>query len=293
VTEHTLPLPDGRTLGYARFGDENAQAVLYFHGTPSSRLEPVIMDVFGKPLEALLQRYKLQLISIDRPGMGQSTFSKAHTIDSFASDVKILMQALHLQPCALLCWSGGGPYALAMAYHYPHLITRLFIVAGFSASFGDKEVFEKMSWNKMYFNTARKMPLALEASLALIKHQEIKTPIHQHLYDLSNVDYFFLKNVDQLNGFLQYTIKEACRDSADGPVQEAQLYFQPFAYSLRALETPVHFWWGTEDNMVIYEHAKRLEKDLPHVTPHYKPGEGHLSIYINYMEEVLHTIAAG
>src|SRR4051812_14891314 len=109
MTEHSLQLPDGRSLGYARFGDKSARPVLYFHGTPSSRLEPAVMDVFGKPLESLLQRYKLQLISIDRPGIGLSTFSKAHTIDSFASDVKVLMQALQLEPCALLCWSGGGP----------------------------------------------------------------------------------------------------------------------------------------------------------------------------------------
>ena len=71
------------------------------------------------------------------------------------------------------------------------------------------------------------------------------------------------------------------------------MYFQPFGYTLPAINTPVHFWWGTEDNMVTYVHAKRLERELPHVTPHYKPGEGHLSIYINYLEEVLQTIAAG
>jgi pimeloyl-ACP methyl ester carboxylesterase len=201
------------------------------------------------------------------------------------------LQTMNIQQCALLCWSGGGPYALAMAHRYSQVITGVYMLAGFSSCFGEEEVYQKMGWNKMYFNTARHLPLTLEGSLTLIKHQEIKTPIHQELYDLPNVDYALLKNVDQLNVFLQYTLKEACREDASGALQEAQLYFHPFPYSLPELQTPVHFWWGTEDNTVTYIHAKRMEQQLPHVTPHYKPGEGHVSIYVNCLEEALQTIA--
>src|SRR5215213_8280688 len=123
MTEQTIQLADGRTLGYAIYGDESANPVLYFHGTPSSRLEPGMLEVFGKPIEPLLQRYHLKLISIDRPGMGLSTFSKAHTIDSFAEDAKAVLKALHIESCSLMCWSGGGPYALAMAHHKKEHIT--------------------------------------------------------------------------------------------------------------------------------------------------------------------------
>jgi pimeloyl-ACP methyl ester carboxylesterase len=178
-----------------------------------------------------------------------------------------------------------------MAFYNPEHISGLYIIAGFSASFSDKDVLDKMSWNKMYFKTARKFPLALKSTLTLIRRQQIKTPIQQHLYDLSDPDYFFLKEVDKLNLFLHYTVKEACRHGAAGPVQEARSYFQPFPFSLRDIQTPVHFWWGTEDNAVAYVHAQRLEQELPHVTPHYKPGEGHISIYLKHIDEVLQTIA--
>lgn len=292
MTEHILQLADGRKLSYASYGAESARSVLYFHGTPSSRLEPNVINDFGGSIEDLLQRYNLKLIAIDRPGMGGSSFNEYKSLSNFADDAAALMQALHIETCPLLCWSGGGPYALAMAHKHPEMISALFIIAGFSASFGEHEVFEKMGWNKMYFHAARRLPLLLKGTLALIKHQEIETPIHQELFDLSNADYALLKNVAPLNSFLEHTIKEACRDGSTGAVQEAQLYFEPFPFSLPEIQTPVHFWWGTEDNTVVYEHAKRLEQQLPNGTPHYKPGEGHVSIYVHCMNEVLQTIAA-
>jgi hypothetical protein len=57
------------------------------------------------------------------------------------------------------------------------------------------------------------------------------------------------------------------------------------------VQTPVDFWWGTEDNVVTYVHAKALEQNLPCVTPHYKPGKGHVSVYVDCLEEILQTIA--
>ena len=292
MTEHTFQLADGRTLAYARYGAANAQPVLYFHGTPSSRLEPEVMTIYNQPIETLLHQHNLQLISVDRPGIGLSSFHAERSLDSFADDAAALLRSLHIEKCTLLCWSGGGPYGLAMAHHYTSVIKGVYIIAGFSASFSEPGVIERMSWNKVYFNTARSFPLALKSTFAVIKHLQVKTPIMQDLYDLADIDYALLKDPGKLNLFLKCTLKEACRNGAEGPVQEAQVYFQPFPFSLHAIQTPVHFWWGTEDNMVTYVHAKKLEQEVPHVTPHYKPGQGHVSIYVNYMNEVLQAIAA-
>lgn len=42
-TTNFLTLPDKRQLAYAEYGDPNGLPVLYFHGAPSSRLEPLIL----------------------------------------------------------------------------------------------------------------------------------------------------------------------------------------------------------------------------------------------------------
>src|SRR5438270_11543678 len=103
MTEHILQLADGRKLGYACYGAADARPVLYFHGTPSSRLEPNILDVFEIPMYDVLQRYNLRLIAIDRPGMGLSSFQEERTLVSFADDVAVLMQLLRSEQCPLLC----------------------------------------------------------------------------------------------------------------------------------------------------------------------------------------------
>ena len=291
MQDQSFQLPDGRNLGYSIYGPAEGKPVLYFHGTPSSRLEPLLVIIYDVPLLSLLESYNLRLIAVDRPGMGLSSFNENGNFLSFAQDASLLLQHLEVRACTLLCWSGGGPFALAMAFYHPQLIRSLFIIAGFSRSFGEAEVYKQMGWNKVYFSTARRLPLALHGTLELVKLAKISAPISQKLYDLANTDYAFLKDVDKLNAFLAVTVTEALQPGTDGAVHEAALYFSPYGFSLQEIRTPVHFWWGTDDNTVTYIHAKSLERSLPAVYPHYKMAEGHVSIYIKYMAEVLETIS--
>ena len=290
MTDLTFELADGRMLGYALYGPETGQKVFYLHGTPSSRLEPQLLNIWGKRLAQLLQQYNLQLIAVDRPGMGLSSFDNDRSYTSVAADALALLQHLGVQSCPVLCWSGGGPYALTLAQQFPQVVTTVCIIAGISSSFGNEDVYAHMGWNKLYFNTARQAPMLLQGTFEAIKRTTLSTPPSQSLYDLSNVDYALVKDVDSINQLLELTIKEALHTDNKGAVQEAQLYFEPLPYTLSEIRVPVHFWWGTEDNVVTYIHAKNMERQLPHVTPHYKAGEGHLSIYVNYFEEVLQVL---
>lgn len=287
----TYTLQDGRQLGYALYGPANGQPVLYFNGTPSSRLEPLLLTVYGISVQELLHRYNIHLIAVDRPGTGLSTFDEHRSYTSFAADVHQLLQHLQIPDCAVMCWSGGGPYALTMAYQYPQLIKGVYIIAGFSTSFAREEAYGQLGITKFYFGTARNTPGLLKAALRANRYIKILISISQKLYELSNADYKYMKPPALLNGLMRYTTKEACRYTAKGAVQEARLYFKHFPYRLSQIHTYVHFWWGTDDTIVTYIHAKEMERHLPNVTPHYKPKEGHLSIYLHYFEEVLQTIA--
>ena len=41
--DNLLTLPDGRGLAYAEFGKPDGHPVLYCHGAPGSRLEPLML----------------------------------------------------------------------------------------------------------------------------------------------------------------------------------------------------------------------------------------------------------
>lgn len=63
----TIKLHDGRSLGYAEFGDPDGKSVFHFHGFPGSRLEVKLMSDDAS-------RNGVRLIGVDRIGMGLSDF---------------------------------------------------------------------------------------------------------------------------------------------------------------------------------------------------------------------------
>jgi len=67
-----LRLPDGRFLGYDDLGRVGGQPVLYFHGTPSARVEWRFFDA-----DVLPNKLGVRLIAPDRPGVGVMTLLAA------------------------------------------------------------------------------------------------------------------------------------------------------------------------------------------------------------------------
>lgn len=104
----SIQLNDGRILGYKEYGSTDGLPILYFHGFPSSRLEPLS---FGD-MQSL---HAYRLIAIDRPGMGLSTLHPTRTFASWASDIDELTEHLSLKKFSILAYSGGAPFALACA----------------------------------------------------------------------------------------------------------------------------------------------------------------------------------
>lgn len=65
MTGHTIHLPDGRNLAYAVYGPADGRPVLYFHGTPSSRLEISLHNYYHLDIEQRLLALDLCLIAVD------------------------------------------------------------------------------------------------------------------------------------------------------------------------------------------------------------------------------------
>lgn len=98
-----LPLPDGRRLGWAEYGDPTGTPVVFLHGTPNSRL-------FHPPDEVL---DGIRLITFDRPGYGLSDPMRRPKMTAVAEDVGVLATACGVDRFGVVGFSGGAPYALA------------------------------------------------------------------------------------------------------------------------------------------------------------------------------------
>src|SRR5205823_4354777 len=102
MTEAIFTLKDYRKLSYAMYGPADGKPVLYFHGTPSSRREILILESYGIDTEALLTQCGLRIIAPDRHAF--TSFYPKQTFNSFADDVVQLLDHLNISKCAVLCW---------------------------------------------------------------------------------------------------------------------------------------------------------------------------------------------
>lgn len=114
MTTKTFTLDEHTQLSYAIYGEtyQPKHDVLFFHGLQSCHVE-------AEALAQTASNLRLRLIAIDRPGTGFSTPVPDRRIVDWASVVEGLVQALNLQTYSILAVSGGGPYALACARHFP------------------------------------------------------------------------------------------------------------------------------------------------------------------------------
>lgn len=286
MTEAIFTLNDGRKLSYAVYGPENGNPILYFHGTPSSRREPLLLQAYGMDVHALLQQAGIRLIAPDRHAF--TTFSPQRTFLSFADDALQLLQHFGIKQCPVLCWSGGGTYALAMAAKHPQEVQGVYILCGFTRQF-DKAVIRQMGQNKWYFQAARFIPLFLRAGMNIVRRRKITSLPPQKMSGLRWEDYTLLqKGLQQVSGV---TLKEATRRGARSAVHEAASYFNKPGYDIKHIQQPIHYWWGTADMSVVELHAKEVEQNAPNAVMHYRQNEGHLSLYINSFYEVLQIIS--
>src|SRR5690348_9230198 len=108
MTDQTITLADGRTLGYVDYGPADAAPVLWFHGGPGSRFEP---KATAPAASALGQR----LVGFDRPAYGLSTPRPGRSIESCVPDALALADHLGIEQFYAVGVSTGGAYALSTA----------------------------------------------------------------------------------------------------------------------------------------------------------------------------------
>ena len=115
MTDATIELPDGRTLGYADYGNPGDTAVLWCHGGPGSRLE-------AKPAGPVLASKGLRVVGIDRPGYGLSTPRPGRSIESCVPDILAVADAIGADEFYVVGVSTGGAYATATAAVAPERV---------------------------------------------------------------------------------------------------------------------------------------------------------------------------
>ncbi|WP_096388899.1 alpha/beta fold hydrolase [Halopenitus persicus] len=120
----TVSVDNGdRTIAYAEYGDPDGDPVLFFHGTPGSRL-------LAELLESAATEHGVRLVAYDRPGYGRSDPQPDRTVRAAGANATAVLDAAGIETARLVGFSGGSAYALATAATHPGRVDRVDAIAG-------------------------------------------------------------------------------------------------------------------------------------------------------------------
>jgi pimeloyl-ACP methyl ester carboxylesterase len=283
-----LTLRDGRRLGFAEYGPSSGATVFYFHGWPGSRLEP-------RAAECVQKQLGIHIIGTDRPGYGLSTFQERRRILDWVSDVSELADALGLERFAVLGVSGGGPYAAACAARIPDRLSSIGLVCSVGPLESRDATRDMVGMNRRLLFLARRVPWLARAltrcSLRCFWNYKQEVLPNAVLAHLPESDRQLLAS-GQLRGALLANWSEAFRAGTRGMVWDGCLYARQWGFSLAEIRVPVHLWHGAADVIVPASMGRDCAGRISNCRCHFLPQEGHFSLPLNHLQDILGSLAA-
>ncbi|MBE0569898.1 MAG: alpha/beta hydrolase [Deltaproteobacteria bacterium] len=268
----------------SEYGRPGGRPVLYFHGLSGSRLEASFADGAANELG-------VRLVALDRPGMGLSGFRPDRKIPDIASDAAQLADALGIGRFAVMGVSAGAPYALACAIRLAERVTCAGLV-GPAGPFAEKRYRASMGWKlNAVFRAALLAPGIAEWLLRAASRGIVSDPasfllrIAEHAGSPDRE--ILLANRSLFAG----NLKEAFRNGWPGPLRDAELLARPWGIRLSEMTRPVFLWHGEKDRIIPVGVGIRLSEEIPRCRSFFLPGEGHFSLPVGRIREILSTLA--
>ena len=281
-----IELLDGRTLDVRVSGPENGLPLVFHHGTPGAATSLHALTVAA-------ERHGLQVITASRPGYGGSTRHAGRSVADVVDDTNQVLDALGIETCVVGGWSGGGPHALACAARLDRTLATL-VIAGvgpfdavdldFLAGMGQDNIDE---FGATLQGEARLREF-LDGQRAELVSADAAGVVESMRSLLPQVDRDVL--TDQFGEDVAATFREALRVSVDGWLDDDLAFAKPWGFDLSEIQSPVSIWQGSVDLMVPYSHGQWLSRNIPGVTANLRQGEGHLSVLLGSLGEMLHDL---
>lgn len=267
-------LDDDHRLTYAEYGRSDGVPVVFLHGTPGSRR-------LGQLLEATASDLGMRVLAPDRPGYGQSPPWPGRSVRDAEAFLTPVLDDASAETTGLVAFSGGAPYALAMAATRPERIDRVDIISGATPPSISEET---PAMQRYLAGLATRTPALLRG---LFRGQ---TWLAARL-DPSFILAQYTDDAESVPEAAAETVKadfvEAFADSRHGAVTEFQHTATDWAIDFEAISAEVHLWHGEDDTNVPVADARRLEERISNAQLHTLEGADHLQMLLRTVPDVL------
>ncbi len=282
MSEHTLALTDGRTLGYAEFGAQAGKPVFYCHGLPGSRLEAALASTTAQSLG-------LRIVAPDRPGFGRSSLHDPRRLSDWPDDLAQLADHLGIDRLNILGVSGGGPYAVACAERLPGRVEQLVLVCPLAPLAATAATAGMTMALAALVRSARTLPpLAHVYGLGLtaISRRWPALVVEAMARQAPPSDQTVLREA-ATRAIIAASVREAFRQGGRGPAQELALHLRSWDIDPGHVKVRTELWQGEADTTVPPAMAHWYARRLLSCELHSVPGEGHFSLPVRHMTSIL------
>jgi pimeloyl-ACP methyl ester carboxylesterase len=208
------------------------------------------------------------------------------------ADVCELADHLGLEHFAAMGVSGGGPYAAVCAYRIPNRLTNVAIVCGMGP-FDIPEATEgMMTMNRMLFGLSRYSEIFPRLIMAFMARAIRKNPdaaMAQMRRRLPEPDQKAMDRPEMRDSFATSAL-EALRQGTREAAHEAALYARPWGFRHEDIEREVLLYQGELDVNVPPAMGRYQASALPNCRAQFYPDEGHLSLAIGRIDEILEAL---
>jgi len=272
-------------------GDPSGRVVVYLHGTPDSRW-------CRHPDDGIAARLGIRLVSIDRPGFGDSDPDPEGSFLSVADDVVELADHLDVADYRTLGWSGGGLFALACAVRDPSRVATVGVVAALAPVEAANEpgITDGLDdQTALFVEASRTMPAADLAELAtpiLAGWPTERSAIREQFAVFP--DPIARREVTELPGLLDQLaegVQLALRQGDHGVRRDLELLASDPGFRIDDVDVPVRLWFGACDASAPPAMGRWYAAHLPHSTLTVVEDASHFVLFSRW-KEILEGLTA-
>jgi pimeloyl-ACP methyl ester carboxylesterase len=278
----TTTLPDGRRLGWAEWGPEDAPPVLLFPGAATSRHLGLAAGV--------AEDVGVRIVSADRPGLGSSDPDESRTLTTWARDVGDLIRLRGIAAPRGIAFSQGAPFGLACAA--AGVVAALAVVSG-TDELAAPEVRELLVPDvRRLVDLCAADPAAARAVFrGLAATDAMWAMVLSGSSDLDRAVY----TAPSFAAAYRQAMDEAFSQGPDGYTRDTLLSMTRWPFDPASIWVPVDLWYGALDTSPVHspDSGARLHRLIPGARHHVLDGEGSSLLWTRGREILAALVAAG
>jgi len=268
LINQTLKLKDGRSLGYAEYGDPEGKVVFHFNGSGGSRLE-------HPADETILTDLGIRFISTDRPGHGISDPQPDRKLLDWPDDIGQLADHFGADKFYVEGWSAGGPHALACAHEMSERVLAGALISGLAPPDRPNPYEGLPLPNRILMSLARKLPSSVFLLRRMMYPKIVGDP-------------------EEAGKTLTSSFPPVDRALVEIPENSQMLIPDilinaPWGFRMEDINVRIDIWQGEVDKNVPVNQGRYQHELIPNSRLTVLPGQAHLYV-LEQWREILSTL---